>query len=125
MGTISNYQFSIVPIIDFLSLERFAEKSRGSKTDSTIRASLAANLVYALDRIQQIVQCQRVNDDPVDVLSFIKGLDEAFPHLLAASGLRRRCHNTSPSLALEIRTQVFIRMLAAQPGELNVAAVIA
>ncbi|KAG5920701.1 hypothetical protein E4U61_007571 [Claviceps capensis] len=62
---------------------------------------------------------QIVNDDPVDVLSFIKGLDEAFPHLFAASG-----ENTSPSLALEIRTQVFIRTLAAQLGELDVVAAI-
>ncbi|KAG6321339.1 hypothetical protein E4U22_002031 [Claviceps purpurea] len=86
---------------------RELQKGRGSSTDFIIRTSLAANLVYALDRIQQIV-----SDDPVDVLSFIKGLDEAFPHLFAASG-----DNTSPSLALEIRTQVFIQTLAAQPGE--------
>ncbi|KAG5944977.1 hypothetical protein E4U59_006546 [Claviceps monticola] len=62
---------------------------------------------------------QIVNDDPVDVLSFIKGLDEAFPHLFAASG-----DNTSPSLALESRMQVSIRTLAAQPGEPDVAAAI-
>ncbi|KAG6290093.1 hypothetical protein E4U09_004603 [Claviceps aff. purpurea] len=106
-----NYPASQSPFIDFLSLERFAKKGR----DSVIRALLAANLVYVLDRIQQIV-----NGDPVDVLSFIKGLDEAFPHLLAASG-----GNTSPSLALEIRTQVFIQTLAAQSGEPDVAAAIA
>ncbi|KAG6140894.1 hypothetical protein E4U28_003306 [Claviceps purpurea] len=110
-----NYPASQSPYIDFLSLERFAKKGRGTKTDSIIRAALAANLVYALDRIQQII-----NDDPVDVLSFIKDLDEAFPHLLGASG-----DNTSLSLALEIRTQVFIRTLAAQPGEPDVAAAIA
>ncbi|KAG5933903.1 hypothetical protein E4U59_006560 [Claviceps monticola] len=110
-----NYPASQFPFIDFLLLKRFAKKGRGTKTDSIIRASLAANLVYALDRIQQIV-----NDDPVDVLSFIKDLDEAFPRLLGASG-----DNPSPSLALEIRTQVFIRTLAAQPGEPDVAAAIA
>ncbi|KAG6307855.1 hypothetical protein E4U44_007646 [Claviceps purpurea] len=106
-----NYPASQSPFIDFLSLERFAKQGR----DSVIRALLAANLVYVLDRIQQIL-----NGDPVDVLSFIKGLDEAFPHLLAASG-----GNTSPSLALEIRTQVFIQTLAAQSGEPDVAAAIA
>ncbi|KAG5933265.1 hypothetical protein E4U60_004577 [Claviceps pazoutovae] len=110
-----NYPASQVPFIDFELLERLAKKGRGTKTDSIIRASLAANLVYALDRIQQIV-----NDDPVDVLSFIKDLDKAFPVLLDASG-----DSASPSLALEIRTQVFIRTLAAQPGEPDVAAAIA
>ncbi|KAG6124272.1 hypothetical protein E4U24_000328 [Claviceps purpurea] len=62
--------------------------------------------------------CQRRSH--VDVLSFIKGLDEAFPHLLAASG-----DNTSPSLALEVRTQVFTRLVAAKSGEPDVAAAIA
>ncbi|KAG5915220.1 hypothetical protein E4U61_004811 [Claviceps capensis] len=110
-----NCPASQFPFIDFLSLDRLAKKGRGTKTDSIIKASLAANLVYALDRIQQIV-----NDDPVDVLSFIKDLDGAFPVLLDASG-----DSASLSLALEIRTQVFIRTLAAQPGEPDVAAAIA
>ncbi|KAG6220497.1 hypothetical protein E4U25_001009, partial [Claviceps purpurea] len=43
-----------------------------------------------------------------------------FPHLLAASG-----DNTSPSLALEVRTQVFTRLVAAKSGEPDVAAAIA
>ncbi|KAG6167855.1 hypothetical protein E4U10_006155 [Claviceps purpurea] len=77
---------------------RELQKGRGSSTDFIIRTSLAANLVYALDRIQQIV-----SDDPVDV----------FP--LSKAWMKR--DNTSPSLALEIRTQVFIQTLAAQPGE--------
>ncbi|KAG6123859.1 hypothetical protein E4U12_000550 [Claviceps purpurea] len=64
-----NYPASQSPFIDFLSLERFLKQGR----DSVIRASLAANLVYVLDRIQQIV-----NGDPVDVLSFIKALCPAW-----------------------------------------------
>ncbi|KAG6299310.1 hypothetical protein E4U45_004569 [Claviceps purpurea] len=83
---------------------RELQKGRGSSTDFIIRTSLAANLVYALDRIQQIV-----SDDPVDV----------FP--LSKAWMK---HNTSPSLALEIRTQVFIQTLAAQSGEPDATTVI-
>ncbi|KAG6109883.1 hypothetical protein E4U13_005644 [Claviceps humidiphila] len=101
--------------INFSFLERFDE-SQGPEIVSMIGASLAANLVSALDGIQQIL-----NDDPVDVLSTLKDLDVAFPQLLAES----LEHSHLSSLALDIRSQVFILTLAAQPGEPNVDAAIA
>ncbi|KAG6113136.1 hypothetical protein E4U31_001559 [Claviceps sp. LM219 group G6] len=110
-----NYPASQSLFINFLFLERFPEFEGTGST--IIKTCLAANLVSALDGIQQIL-----NDDPVDVLSTLKGLDVAFPQLLARSLLD--CSHLS-SLALKIRTQVCIQTLASQPGKPNVAAAIA
>ncbi|KAG6054394.1 hypothetical protein E4U17_003831 [Claviceps sp. LM77 group G4] len=110
-----NYPASQSNFIDFLLLEKSADR-REPETTSIITASLAANLVHAIDCIRQIL-----NDDPVDILSFLKDLDVAFPQLLATTS----DFSSLSSLALNIRTQVFIQTLAAQPGEPDVAAAIA
>ncbi|KAG5959929.1 hypothetical protein E4U57_000374 [Claviceps arundinis] len=110
-----NYPALQSPFFDFSFLEG-SDESQGPEYFSIIRASLAANLVSALDGIQQIF-----NDDPVDVLSTFKDLDVAFPQLLAES----LEHSHLSSLALDIRSQVFILTLAAQPGEPNIDAAIA
>ncbi|KAG6068052.1 hypothetical protein E4U32_002002 [Claviceps aff. humidiphila group G2b] len=101
--------------VKFVFLERLA-MFQGPEISSIIRAAVAANLVSAMDGIQQIL-----NDDPVDVLSTLKDLDVAFPQLLDRSP---ECSHLS-SLALDIRTQVLIRTLAVQPDGPNVTAAIA
>ncbi|KAG5976660.1 hypothetical protein E4U55_007264 [Claviceps digitariae] len=106
------------PFIDFSWLEAFS-KLQGAQTQaqSVLLASAQANLVFALDLIQQTLLGR-----PVDVLSFLEALDAAFPRLLAATP---DSHVQHFDIALSIRTQLFIETLAAQTGQVDAAAVIA
>ncbi|KAG6012289.1 hypothetical protein E4U43_007860 [Claviceps pusilla] len=109
------------PFVDFSWLESFV-KLQGAQTQAqqahaVTRASAQANLVFALDFIQQVLL-----GHPADVLSFLKALDAAFPRLFAAT---TESYVEHFDMALAIRTQLFIETLAAQTGQVNAATVIA
>lgn len=109
------------PFVDFSWLESFV-KLQGAQTQAQqahalTRASAQANLVFALDFIQQVLL-----GHPADVLSFLKALDAAFPRLFAAT---TESYVEHFDMALAIRTQLFIETLAAQTGQVNAATVIA
>ncbi|KAG5938328.1 hypothetical protein E4U53_008025 [Claviceps sorghi] len=108
------------PFIDFAWLESLPDRQdvvTRAAANAVARASAQANVVLVLDFVQQTLL-----ERPTDVLSFLQALDVAFPRLLTVAP-EDQMQNFD--LALAIRTQLFIKTLAAQTGQVDADAVIA
>ncbi|KAG5926063.1 hypothetical protein E4U42_003697 [Claviceps africana] len=106
------------PFIDYSWLESLPQRQDGAtKARAVARASARANAVVVIDFVDRTL-----SDQPSDVLSFLRALDVAFPRLLTAEPVD---HVQYLDIALKIRTQLFIKTLAAQAGQVDARAVIA
>ncbi|KAG6004637.1 hypothetical protein E4U21_000861 [Claviceps maximensis] len=102
--------------VSWLAALHKLQHAQTPQAHSVMRASVQANLVLALDFIQQALLGR-----PGDILSFLEALDDAFPRLFSVKAESSAQHF---NMALAIRTQLFIKRLAAQTSQANAAAVI-